>query len=130
MEEKLKEIGASKSKYLQQISTWAKSQGAAKVEAKQKGQQPQIMYYLAHAAILSQIKGALGLDKCKGYAYGAAPIKNSTVDYFASLDIAIFGGYGMSETCALGSIQSNEIFNLRSVGKPLNGTEINIENPD
>lgn len=58
-------------------------------------------YSIANFLILSRIKAALGLDKCKGFLYGAAPIKQSTLDYFASLDIPIMGAYGMSETTAL-----------------------------
>jgi len=50
--------------------------------------------------ILSRIKAALGLDKCRAFISGAAPIKQTTVDYFASLDIPIMGAYGMSETTA------------------------------
>ena len=61
-------------------------------------------YSFANYMILSRIKQALGLDKCVGFISGAAPIKNSTVDYFASLDIPILGAYGMSETTALISI--------------------------
>jgi long-chain-fatty-acid--CoA ligase ACSBG len=80
--------------------------------------------------ILKRIKGALGLDQCKGFLYGAAPIKQSTVDYFASLDIPIMGAYGMSETTALVTIQSNEKFNLSSVGFALAGTDLKIDNPD
>jgi len=30
--------------------------------------------------------------------FGAAPMKQTTVDYFASLDMVIFNIYGMSET--------------------------------
>ncbi len=37
MEEKLKEIGASKPKVLQSISGWAKGLGSQKVLARQKG---------------------------------------------------------------------------------------------
>lgn len=80
--------------------------------------------------ILSRIKAALGLDKCKGFLYGAAPIKASTVDYFASLDIPILGVYGMSETTACVTMQSNNRFNLRSVGFDLGGTDLKIDNPD
>ena len=80
--------------------------------------------------ILSRIKSALGLDKCKGFLYGAAPIKATTVDYFASLDIPILGVYGMSETTAAVSMQNNQKFNLRSVGFTLGGADLKIDNPD
>jgi long-chain-fatty-acid--CoA ligase ACSBG len=62
--------------------------------------------------------------------YGAAPIKATTVDYFASLDIPILGVYGMSETTAAVTMQSNQKFNLRSVGLTLAGTDLKIDNPD
>jgi long-chain-fatty-acid--CoA ligase ACSBG len=79
---------------------------------------------------LTKIKQALGLDYCKGYLYGAAPIKQSTLDYFASLNIPIMGAYGMSETTALVSIQHSKKFNLSSVGCALPGIELKIDNPD
>lgn len=88
------------------------------------------MYHFANHLILKHIKGALGLNECKGFLYGAAPIKQSTVDYFASLDIPILGAYGMSETTAIVSIQSNFKFNLRSVGFRLGGIDLKIDNPD
>ena len=80
--------------------------------------------------ILSKIKAALGLDKCKAFAYGAAPIKSSTLDYFASLDIPILGAYGMSETSGIVSAMNNDRFNLKSVGFGLQGEDLKIDNPD
>jgi acyl-CoA synthetase (AMP-forming)/AMP-acid ligase II len=46
------------------------------------------------------------------------------------LDIPILGVYGMSETTACVTMQSNNKFNLRSVGGPLGGTDLKIDNPD
>jgi len=40
------------------------------------------------------------------------------------------GAYGMSETTALVTMQSNEKFNLSSVGFALAGTDLKIDNPD
>jgi long-chain-fatty-acid--CoA ligase ACSBG len=130
MEEKLKEIGASKGSLMQSISGWAKGLGAAKVAAKAKQEAPPLCYSFANFLILSRIKAALGLDKCKGFLYGAAPIKQSTVDYFASLDITIGGAYGMSETTAAVSISNNDKFNLKSVGTVYEGIDLKIDNPD
>lgn len=87
-------------------------------------------FTVANALILSKIKAALGLDKCKGFLYGAAPIKQSTVDYFASLDIPILGAYGMSETSAVVTMNSNAKFDLKSVGFQLAGLDLKIDNPD
>lgn len=98
--------------------------------ARQKGQQGTLCYSVANTLILSKIKAALGLDKCKGFLYGAAPIKATTVEYFASLDIPILGAYGMSETSAVVTINSNSKFNLKSVGFALQGIDLKINNPD
>ena len=130
MEEKLKEIGASKGSLMTSISGWAKGLGAAKVQAQSKKEGPPLCYSFANILILKRIKAALGLDKCKGFLSGAAPIKASTVDYFASLDIPILGVYGMSETTACVTMQSNNRFNLRAVGSALGGTDLKIDNPD
>ena len=130
MEDKLKEIGASKGSLLQSVSGWAKGLGAAKVIATQKKESPPMCYYVANTLILSKIKAALGLDKCKSFLYGAAPIKASTVEYFASLDIPILGAYGMSETTAIVTLNSNQKFNLKSVGFGVAGTDLKIDNPD
>ena len=127
MEEKLKEIAASKPEILQKISGWAKGLGAAKVNNKED---PPLMFHAANFLILKRIKAALGLDQSKAYFYGAAPIKQSTVDYFASLDIPILGGYGMSETTAIISVQNEEVYNLKSVGNVLGGVDLVIDNPD
>ena len=40
------------------------------------------------------------------------------------------GAYGMSETTAVVSMQSNEKYHLRSVGYALAGTDLKIDNPD
>ena len=40
------------------------------------------------------------------------------------------GAFGMSETTALVTIQSNEKFNLKSVGFSLGGIDLKIDNPD
>jgi long-chain-fatty-acid--CoA ligase ACSBG len=130
MEEKLKEIASQKGGLALSISGWAKGLGAAKVQGQAKGQGAPFCYSFANFLILSRIKSALGLDKCKGFLYGAAPIKATTVDYFASLDIPILGVYGMSETTASVTVQSNQKFNLRSVGFTLGGTDLKIDNPD
>lgn len=129
-EEKLKEIAASKGSLAQSISGWAKGLGSAKVIAQSKGEQPPLCYSFANFLILKRIKAALGLDQCKGFLYGAAPIKQSTLDYFASLDIPILGAYGMSETTAATTMQNPSNFNLKSVGFIMNGGELKIDNPD
>jgi long-subunit acyl-CoA synthetase (AMP-forming) len=57
-------------------------------------------------------------------------MKQPTIDYFASLDIPVLNFYGMSETCAGGSMQANDRINLKAAGQASLGSELVIENPD
>lgn len=66
--------------------------------AKMRNEPPPLCFSLANFVVFNRIKAALGLDQAKLFLYGAAPIKPTTVDYFASLDIIICGAYGLSET--------------------------------
>lgn len=62
MEDKLKELGASKGALMQSISGWAKGLGTAKINAQLINEAPPLCYSFANFLILSRIKGALGLD--------------------------------------------------------------------
>ena len=89
-----------------------------------------MMYSVANALILSKIKGALGLDQCKFFFFGAAPMKLSTIEYFASLDIPLFNTYGMSETTGATTYHHETNFRLDTAGVAVPGTVLKIDNPD
>lgn len=77
--------------------------------------------------IVSKAKEALGLDKCRYFVSGAAPISRDTLEYFMSLNIPIFEIYGMSETTGIISIgDPNKTTLTGSCGKPIKGVEIKI----
>jgi long-chain-fatty-acid--CoA ligase ACSBG len=80
--------------------------------------------------ILNRIKGNLGLDKAKQFYYGAAPLRKSTIEYFASLDMPLLNAYGMSETMSGVTVQSLEKFSLAAAGYVIDGMEVKIFNPD
>jgi long-subunit acyl-CoA synthetase (AMP-forming) len=99
-EEKMKDLAASKPQIVQNISGWAKNLGAQQVQANMKKKDGPLCFNVANFLILKRIKQALGLDQAKVFIYGAAPLKQSTNDYFASLSMPLFNCYGMSETTA------------------------------
>jgi long-chain-fatty-acid--CoA ligase ACSBG len=80
--------------------------------------------------ILSKIKEAIGLDKTLVYLFGAAPLKKTTIEYFASLDIPLFNMYGLSETTGSTTSSYLDEFSLTHAGITLSGVEIKIEKPD
>jgi len=70
------------------------------------------MYGLANFLILKRIKQAIGLDECVFFFYGAAPLKQTSIDYFASLDIPLFNMYGLSETAGTATVSYPDDFSL------------------
>jgi long-chain-fatty-acid--CoA ligase ACSBG len=129
-EDKLKEIAATKPAIAQSISGWAKGHGSAKVSAQMKGKDPSFMFGLANFLILKRIKQALGLDQCLYFFYGAAPLKQSSIDYFASLDIPLFNMYGLSETSGSTTVSGHHDFSLKHAGKQMSGGHIKIADQD
>jgi long-subunit acyl-CoA synthetase (AMP-forming) len=81
---------------------------------------------LANKLVISKIKDALGLDQLKVALSGAAPISVSTLEFFASIGLPIYEGYGMTETSAFASVQPYGKIKLGTIGKPLPGVEAKI----
>ncbi|VBB18955.1 hypothetical protein YASMINEVIRUS_1487 [Yasminevirus sp. GU-2018] len=76
--------------------------------------------------VVSKIKEKLGLDKCRYFATGAAPISKDVLEYFSSIGICILELYGMSETCGVISV-SDHVHSVRgSCGSAVPGVTIKI----
>jgi len=88
------------------------------------------MYGLANFLILKRIKQAIGLDQSNFFFYGAAPLKHTSVDYFASLDIPLFNMYGLSETTGSTTVSYHNDFSLQHAGKQISGSHIKIADQD
>lgn len=88
------------------------------------------MYSIANALILSKIKAAIGLDQCEYFAYGAAPLKQTSVAYWSSLDMPLINIYGMSETTGAHIYMTHNKFKLTTSGMSMPGCEILIDRPD
>jgi len=89
-----------------------------------------MMFGMAKFIVLDNIKKAIGLDQCKIFFYGAAPLKQTSVDYFASLDIGLFNMYGLSETTGSSTIHYPHDFSLNHAGMCMAGASIKIADPD
>lgn len=44
------------------------------------------------------MKKSIGLDRAEKFYYGAAPLKQKTREFFASLNMSLANMYGLSET--------------------------------
>jgi len=68
----------------------------------------------------------LGLDHARLCLSAAAPISQSTLQWYADLGIDIYEAYGMTETCGLSNLGLPGISKLGTVGKVLPGCEVSI----
>ena len=69
-------------------------------------------YRMAKALVFTKIKNSLGLDRCRIFISGAAPLNQETAEFFLSLDIPIGEAYGMSESSGPHSTSSPENYRI------------------
>jgi len=84
----------------------------------------------ANELVISKIQQALGLDQLLIAATGAAPIALGTLEFFASIGIPLYEGYGMSETTGVATCPPRGGQRFGTVGRALPGVEIMIDEDD
>jgi long-chain-fatty-acid--CoA ligase ACSBG len=131
MEDKIRESLTNASFLKKRIAKYSMKIGTKYVDNIIKGKNKPFLYPLTNFLMFSKIKKAMGLQECQLFAYGAAPLKKKTLEFFKSIGIPIFNLYGMSESTG------PQIFNF--VGTPIDlltagvsfpGTETRIINSD
>ena len=80
--------------------------------------------------ISSQIRVALGLDRCRMTFTGAAPVTMETLQYFQSINIPLYELYGMSECSGPHTVSIPGHLISGSCGITMPGCESKILNPD
>lgn len=124
--EKMLEIGKSTKGIKKVIATKAKKAGLD-YHLKNTGVKK---FEIFQKIVFSAIKAGLGLDECRGFFSGAAPLANATFKYFLSLDIKILELYGLSETSGPLTIQLHEKFRVNSVGTVVECVKTKLERSD
>jgi len=130
IEEKVSEKFESASFLKKKIINWALGIGRIAAENRKKGEQPPMCYSLANRLVFSKVKNEMGFNETKYFSFGAAPMKESTLNFFKSLDILIGNSYGMSESTGPQFVNVFRRDHLLTCGKNLGGTEGIIFNPD
>jgi long-chain acyl-CoA synthetase len=104
--------------------------GVEYVESLQVGERTspglQQRYDAADAAVLTQIKARLGLDRVTWAGSASAPMPVEVARFFAGLGLAINDIYGMTETCGAATACGPGKFRLGTVGTALPGIELRI----
>uniref|UniRef100_I3M9W2 long-chain-fatty-acid--CoA ligase n=1 Tax=Ictidomys tridecemlineatus TaxID=43179 RepID=I3M9W2_ICTTR len=118
MHDTIKDNLAKASSLRKKAFTWAKDTGL-KVNTKRmlgKRDLP-LGYHMAKALVYSRVRSSLGLERCRAFLSGAAPLPESTSEFFLSLDIPIGEIYGLSESSGPHSMSTH------SCGKIVSGCE-------
>jgi long-chain acyl-CoA synthetase len=86
----------------------------------------ELQYRVARALVFDRLKKRVGLDRCRVFASGGAPISREALDFFQSVDICIREAYGISEAAGLCTANPKGDVRLGSVGPAIDGVEIRI----
>jgi long-chain acyl-CoA synthetase len=79
--------------------------------------------------LLNDIHQAFG-GGLRALLVGGAFTESATIEFFHDLGIPIYNGYGSTEACTAITVNDLKPFRPDTIGKPVRGMEIRIENPD
>jgi len=86
-----------------------------------------VSFALADKLIFSKIRAKVG-GQLKFAISGAAALTKEVGEFIDTLGLQMYEGYGMTETSPIAATNTPEYRRIGSVGKPLPGVEIKIEN--
>jgi len=86
-----------------------------------------LRHKIADKLIYSKIKSKIG-GNIKFFISGGAPLSRDVAEFFASLNVTILEGYGLTETSPVLTSNTPENIRFGTVGKPLDNVEIKIAN--
>lgn len=105
---------------------WAMKVGSRNRDAVFAGKRPQDpMWNLADMVLFSKVRKALG-SKVEIYISGGAPLSREIIDWYGSIGIRIFEGYGLTETSPVIALNNPKAYRPGSVGRPLANLEVKI----
>lgn len=128
MQARMMAVAATITGVKKSLATWAKGKGleyCRSLQAGGSGSKP-FFHTIADKLVLSKARDALGLDKCKIFIAGAAPISRETLEYFGQLGMMIQNVYGMSESAGLTTLCLKDHNEFGSVGQAPSGFEVKL----
>lgn len=129
IQEKMVQLGRESTGIKKQLAAWAKGAGLDYSKRSQYGAGGGAPWGFgcANSLVLSKIKEALGLDKCKGCFTAAAPIAPETLWYFASLGIPVYEVFGQSECTGPHTVSWRGVWKVGYCGRPISGTITRVD---
>jgi long-chain acyl-CoA synthetase len=84
-----------------------------------------VQHRIADKLVYSKIKARLG-GRLRVANSGGAPLPREVAEFFFSIDVPIYEGYGLSEVTTAATVNRFNDYRLGTVGKALPGVEIRI----
>ena len=108
------------------ILKWAIGVGSRHIDSVYSGRQPSsLLWKVARKLVYAKVREAFG-GRVKVFISGGAPLGMDTAQWFASVGIAIWEGYGLTETSPVISLNSPVKQRMGSVGPPLPNVELKL----
>ncbi len=108
------------------LFAWGVKVGAAHAEEVYEGRQPSsLIWKLADKLVYSKVREAFG-GRVRVFVSGGAPLAIDTAKWFAAVGVALWQGYGLTETSPLIALDTPLSSRLGSVGKHLDNLECKV----
>jgi long-chain acyl-CoA synthetase len=112
------------------ILSWARAVATRAVRTRCEGKEPSVelaaQYELANSLVLDKLRRALGLGRARVCLSGAAPIDPDTLNFFASLGLALLEVYGQTESSGPITLNQPRRARFGSPGPKLPGLTLTI----
>jgi long-chain acyl-CoA synthetase len=106
------------------ILAWAVGLGANHIDTVYSGRKPSSpLWKLAGKLVYSKVMDAFG-GRVRIFVSGGAPLGIDTARWFASVGIALWEGYGLTETSPVIALNTRVNQKMGTVGKPLPNVEL------
>ncbi|HTB95546.1 MAG TPA: long-chain fatty acid--CoA ligase [Terracidiphilus sp.] len=118
------ELKSSVSPVKKRILNWALRTGAKHQDAVYSGRRPNtVNWKIAFKLVYGKVREAFG-GRVRVFVSGGAPLGIDTARWFASAGIAVWEGYGLTETSPVVSLNTPAGQRMGSVGKPMPNVEL------
>ncbi|HEY1901653.1 MAG TPA: long-chain fatty acid--CoA ligase [Terracidiphilus sp.] len=108
------------------ILAWAVRHGAAYRDTVYGGKKPNApLWKLANKLVYSKVSEAFG-GRVRAFVSGGAPLGIDTAQWFASVGIALWEGYGLTETSPVIALNNPVHHRMGSVGRQLPNVELKL----
>ncbi|MEX0705973.1 MAG: AMP-binding protein [Nitriliruptoraceae bacterium] len=86
-----------------------------------------VMHAVGHVLVFRAIRDRIGLRRVRAAGSGAAPIAPEVLEFFAGIGVLVTEIYGMTENAAVATSNRPGRIRFGTVGEPLPGTELHID---